>query len=257
MPRQSRKLSKTGIYHVMMRGNERKDIFQDEEDKTRFIDTLFEKKKDNAFSLYAYCAMDNHTHLLIKEEKDPIARIIKRIGTSYAHYYNRKHKRVGHVFQDRFKSEEIKSDGQLLEVIRYIHNNPVKANIVKNALEYKWSSYNEYINQKNSAFETDEMLEIFTKDRNRAIKLFKEFTMERVNNSFIDCDEQEPDNEFMKEQVIDILNKSKANLEDIKTNRTVREGIIRHLKFEKRYSVRQVAKLLDLNRNVVQRVKSE
>ena len=257
MPRQSRKLSKTGIYHVMMRGNERKDIFQDEEDKTRFIDTLFEKKKDNAFSLYAYCAMDNHTHLLIKEEKDPIARIIKRIGTSYAYYYNRKHKRVGHVFQDRFKSEEIKSDGQLLEVIRYIHNNPVKANIVKNALEYKWSSYNEYINQKNSAFETDEMLEIFTNDRNRAIKLFKEFTMERVNNSFIDCDEQEPDNEFMKEQVIDILNKSKANLEDIKTNRTVREGIILHLKFEKRYSVRQVAKLLDLNRNVVQRVKSE
>lgn len=157
----------------------------------------------------------------------------------------------------RFKSEEIKSDEQLLEVIRYIHNNPVKANIVKNALEYKWSSYNEYINQKNGTCETDNILEIFTKDRNRAIKLFKEFNMERVNNSLIDCDEQEPDNELIKEYVIDILNKSKTNLEDIKTNKTVREGIIRHLKFEKRYSVRQVAKLLDLNRNVVKRMKEE
>ena len=71
----------------MLRGNERKNIFSDDEDKIRFIDTLYYKKEDNAFCLYAYCIMDNHAHLIIKEQKDSISRIMKR--TSYAQYYNK------------------------------------------------------------------------------------------------------------------------------------------------------------------------
>ena len=87
-------LSKTQIYHVMLRGNEIKNIFADDEDKERFIDTLFEKKKTGEFLLYAYCIMDNHLHFVICEKGDSISRIMKRLAVSYAYYYNNKHKRT-------------------------------------------------------------------------------------------------------------------------------------------------------------------
>jgi REP element-mobilizing transposase RayT len=73
--------------------------------------------------------MDNHIHLVIKEGKDPIARIMKRIGTSYVYYFNKKYRRTGHVFQDRFRSENVKDDSYLLSVIRYVHQNPIKPGI--------------------------------------------------------------------------------------------------------------------------------
>lgn len=91
--------------------------------------------------------MDNHAHLLVNEGEDEISRIIKRIGTSYVYYFNKKYGRVGHLFQDRFKSEAIEDDSYLLAVVRYIHNNPVKAGIVKNASSYRWSSFNAYIEE--------------------------------------------------------------------------------------------------------------
>lgn len=150
MPRQRREISKTSVYHIMMRGNEKKDIFIDEEDKMKFIDILIEKKQDEAYYLYAYCLMNNHVHLIIKEGKDELSRIMKRINISYAHYFNDKYDRVGHIFQDRFRSEAIESEAYLLSAIRYIHMNPVKANVVKETSQYSWSSYNLYIDQSNN-----------------------------------------------------------------------------------------------------------
>lgn len=93
MPRQSRILSKSKTYHVMIRGNERKSIFIDEEDKFRFIQTLCEKNKNKQYFIYAYCLMDNHVHLLINEGNDEISRIMKRINVSYAYYFNKKYGR--------------------------------------------------------------------------------------------------------------------------------------------------------------------
>ncbi|MCC5468750.1 transposase, partial [Pelosinus sp. Bkl1] len=88
--------------------------------------------------------MDNHIHLIIKEGKDPIASIVKRIATSYSYYFNKKYKRIGHVFQERFKSENIEDESYLLAAIRYVHQNPVKPGI--GAVDgYKWSSYRDYI----------------------------------------------------------------------------------------------------------------
>ena len=104
MPRYPRRYSKTGIYHIMLRGNERKDIFVDKQDKKKFIMTVIQKKANEAFKLYAYCIMDNHLHLVIKEQNEPISQIVKKITTSYAYYFNNKYKRVGHLFQDRYRS---------------------------------------------------------------------------------------------------------------------------------------------------------
>ena len=100
MARQIRKKSGTGIYHVMLRGINRQDIFEDNEDYLQMT-SIF----------YAYCLMSNHLHLLIQEREDNISDIVKRIGVTYAHYFNKKYERNGHLFQDRFRSEPVDDIG--------------------------------------------------------------------------------------------------------------------------------------------------
>ena len=128
MPRPIRLKSETGIYHVMARGNRRKNIFHDDEDKNRFINILVQKKKDDRFTLLAFCIMDNHYHLLIREEKESLSSIMKMINSTYAVYYNNKYEGIGHVFQDRFRSEAIHNDAYLLNVTRYIDRKSTRLN---------------------------------------------------------------------------------------------------------------------------------
>ena len=89
--------------------------------------------------------MNNHIHLLIKEGQEELGTVFRRIGAKYVYWYNRKYSRRGHLFQDRYKSEVVEDDGYLLTVLRYIHQNPLKAGIVKNIEQYPWSSYQDYI----------------------------------------------------------------------------------------------------------------
>jgi len=158
----------------MLRGINRQDLFEDDEDKQRFIETLKTYKEKSGFSLYAYCLMSNHIHLLLKEEKEPISLIIKRISSSYVYYYNWKHSRCGHLFQERFKSEVVEDDSYLLTVLRYIHQNPVKAKIIKEIEKYKWSSYNEYTCESKMV-DTNYALAIFAEEKVAAIKSFINF----------------------------------------------------------------------------------
>lgn len=151
MPRLMRLKGEFSTYHIVLRGNERKNIFTSDEDKLRFLTTLERMRNKYNFLLYCYCLMDNHVHLLINDNGNDISKIIKSINISYVYYFNRTYRRCGHLFQDRFKSELIDSDRYLLEVSRYIHNNPVKAGVVKIPSEYKWSSYNAIIGRKGNA----------------------------------------------------------------------------------------------------------
>ena len=105
MPRQERKKSKTGIYHVMLRGINQQTIFEDEEDNQRFLQTLKDYQEKSGYIIYAYCLMGNHIHLLMKEGEEDIGLAFKRIGVSYVYWYNWKYERRGHLFQGRFKSE--------------------------------------------------------------------------------------------------------------------------------------------------------
>jgi len=127
--RGAREKSGSGIYHIMLRGINQQDIFEDDEDRQRFIKTLGRVKKETDIEIFAYCLMNNHIHLLIKEKNDEVSKIIKKIGTSYVYYFNWKNERSGHLFQDRYKSEVVESDEYLYTVIRYIHHNPVKAGL--------------------------------------------------------------------------------------------------------------------------------
>lgn len=147
MPRQARIKSKSGIYHTMLRGINQQQIFEEKEDYEKFIQVLSDCKAISKFKLYAYCLMGNHIHLLIKPENEPIEQIFKRIGGRFIYWYNVKYQRTGHLFQDRFKSEPVEDDSYFLTVLRYIHQNPVKAGICKNPENYQYSSFNEYLTE--------------------------------------------------------------------------------------------------------------
>ena len=153
MARLARRQSGTGIYHVMLRGNNRQDIFEDEEDYRRMLSCLrglCERYDDNGTRLpslctiYAYCLMSNHIHLLIQEREESIGDTIKRLGVAYARYYNKKYNRNGHLFQDRFRSEPVNDMSYFLVLLRYIHQNPIKAGLTDNLNDYPWSSWREY-----------------------------------------------------------------------------------------------------------------
>jgi len=145
MPRVPRKRSKSGIYHVIMRGINRQSIFEEEEDYSKFIQIIQKYKDVCEYRLYAYCLMGNHLHLLLMEGKEPLEQVMRRICGSYVFWYNRKYGRMGCLFQDRYKSEPIEDDAYFLTVLRYIYQNPVKAGLVTSVEKYKWSNYNEYI----------------------------------------------------------------------------------------------------------------
>ena len=144
MARALRRKSESGIYHVMMRGVNKLLIFVNDADKMRFLDILTACKEISGFELYAYCLMGNHVHLLIGVKDEPLEKIVKRINNRYVYWFNLAHDRVGHMFQDRFKSEPVDDDNYFLTVLRYILQNPVKAGFCRKLSDYEWSSYADY-----------------------------------------------------------------------------------------------------------------
>ena len=154
MPRQSRETSATCVYHVILRGVNKQQIFEDDDDYMRFLSVLrrqtqpFDDDKGQFIPprcyVYAYCLMGNHVHLLIKEGSEAIGDTMKRIASSYVYYYNHKYDRVGHLFQERFKSQPVNDFTYFITLLRYIHQNPLKASLVENIQNYAWSSWMEY-----------------------------------------------------------------------------------------------------------------
>ena len=129
------------VYHVMARGNNRENILGDESNKTLFLEAVRKYQKRFEFKIYAYAIMDNHFHVIVEcERKNNISRVMQPILLSYSCYYRNRNKYVGHVWQGRFKSKVIETEEYILECIDYIHQNPVKSNIVNSAGEYLWSS---------------------------------------------------------------------------------------------------------------------
>jgi len=147
MPREARIMSTTGYYHIIMRGQNKEYIFKSEVHKEYFMKSLNIIEKEEKLSIVAWCLMDNHVHLIIKTEPEMLAIVFKRLNIKYAMYYHRRNKSLGHVFQDRFISEPIESDKYLMNVIRYVHYNPIKARMIKKIEKYRWSSYNHYMTQ--------------------------------------------------------------------------------------------------------------
>jgi putative transposase len=179
VPRTARDRSSSGMYHIMLRGTNRQEIFHDDEDHDRFLETLDRYSKKRKMKVYGWCLMGNHVHLLVGEGEEDISATIKRMGISYAWFYNRKYNTIGHLFQDRFKSEKVDSDDYLMTVIRYIHQNPVKAGIVKKAAEWKWSSCGGYYGKTYypvGLLDVDLILGMISEKRETAIEQFILYT---------------------------------------------------------------------------------
>lgn len=138
-----RKKSKSNIYHVVARGTGKQIIFEDENDK-HFLHALLNKHLHMySVVIYAWCFMDNHIHILLRGEIESVSKSLKLAFELYAMTFNKKYKRSGHLFQEAFKSEPIDNDSHFLSALRYIHQNPIKANLSRTCC-FSWSSFNEY-----------------------------------------------------------------------------------------------------------------
>lgn len=242
----------------MIRGNERKNIFLDEEDKMRFMEILFAKKQEKKFFLHAYCLMDNHVHLLLSEGSQDVATVMKRINVSYVSYFNKKYKRVGHLMQDRFRSEPVENDQYAIALARYIHQNPVKARVVQSVGEYKWSSYPAYLNQNkypSTELETDIILGIFSPDKKIALKQFAEYMNEPGQEAFIDIS---PEVEVMDEKEARELFQSMLQERGIEPKSDLKTElpaeIIKVFKAKTNLSIRKIADIVGLNKDKVNKI---
>lgn len=144
MPRIPRKPSESGFYHVFSRGSGRQIIFEDASDNERFLTFLADSLKGSGISLHAFCLMSNHYHLVVQSQLAPLSDFAYTLNGNYARYFNKVHNHVGHLFQDRFRSEPIDNDEYFLAAIRYVHRNPVEAGLTSTCA-YPWSSYTAYI----------------------------------------------------------------------------------------------------------------
>lgn len=149
MPRLPRKSYETSFYHIIVQGIKKEYIFNKDIMIKKYIELLNNEVKDYKIQILAYCIMNNHAHILLYTEKiSQMSIYMHNVNQKFAQFYNYINSdRVGYVFRDRFKSEPIFTDQSLIRCIRYIHNNPVKANMVKDAMDYKYSSYKNYCNK--------------------------------------------------------------------------------------------------------------
>jgi len=143
MPRTPRITMENACYHIITRGNQKQLVFKDRKDYDKYLSLLLKYKKLYQFKLYCFCLMPNHVHLII-EVKEPtmLCKIMKCLNLSYTLYFNFKYEKVGHLWQDRFKSKVIEKDAYLFECINYIEANPIRASLASDLTKYPWSSYN-------------------------------------------------------------------------------------------------------------------
>jgi len=247
MARQARKRSSTGIYHVMLRGIDRKDIFLDDEDRRKFLESIIKAKKKGKFKIYGYCLMDNHIHMLIKEDEE-IGKIIKRITVGYVGWHNKRHERTGHLFQNRYLSEPVETEDYFITVLRYIHQNPIKAGIVSRLSDYKWSSYGKYrlVYQRQKSFISGDLTEAY-------FKTFKEFKDYMKANNIDKCLEYNIVKRHNDKTLGEIINK-KYDIKKIdKSPIKKRNKLIHKIYDEQKTSIRQLSRVLGLGKTVVER----
>lgn len=226
----------------MTRGINKNKIFKSISDKQKLINIIREKLNEVDCKVYAYCVMDNHLHLLLNSSIENLSLFMKKINISYAMYYNSKNDRIGPVFQDRFKSETILNDRYFYGVIRYIHNNPVKANIVAKPEKYNWSSMSEYIGDKADIVHING-IQLIQKSFETESSFMKFHQIQDEHNYLEIEEEDELKNIKLSEKIIKNY-LEEVNLKDINELIDKNELIIRLLK-TKQYSYRKIAELVE------------
>lgn len=247
MPRISRTTYPKGFFHIMSQGIEKNKIFKTNKEKEKYIELMEKYLKDYDIRIIAYCVMTNHVHILIyTNDVLEISKYMKVLNSSYGTFYNKINDRVGFVYRNRFQSQYIYDNSYLKNCIKYIHMNPVKANIVKEESDYKYSSYNNYIDDKqNSIISKQKIIEIFQKEE--YINEFKELKDEEIE--IIDIDREE---ENFKVAVKKYLLEKNTDLRKIKDSDNDLINFCKILK-ERGYRQKQISKLLEISESVLSR----
>jgi putative transposase len=163
------------VYHVTCRGNERRPVFRDDVDREQYLDRLRHYRTRLRFRLLAYCLMSNHVHLVLRSGDVPLSRIMGPLLSSYAQWFNRRHERTGHLFQDRYKAFLVQEGRYFVSLVRYVHRNPVQAKLVTDARDYPWSSDRFFRAGKGPSWmDLDEALSNLARDRRAATRRYSE-----------------------------------------------------------------------------------
>lgn len=252
MPRKARVLSESGYYHVMLRGNEQHAIFLDDHDRKKYLKLLAMQVEKGYMSVYAYCLMDNHLHLLVYDKNNMLASGMHSIGVAYAAYFNKKYARVGHLFQDRFKSEVIEDEAYLFAALRYIHQNPVRAGMCERVEDYQWSSDGFHRNPDQTTFVCTDILTLIAKDKKKSNAEYCQLMEIEENVEFIDI--RKPlrsqhdvtslvEEEMKQAGIIDVHDKVSLDQKIL---------IVQKLYREHGLSMRQIAEQLGISKGSVQ-----
>jgi len=168
------------LYHVTSRGDRREDIYEDDEDRRAFLSVLEQVCETYNWCCHAYCLMSNHYHLLVETPDANLSKGMRQLNGLYTQRFNRTHRRVGHVFQGRYKAILVEKESYLLELARYIVLNPVRAGMVRSAKDWPWSSYRATVGQTKAGkgLTVDWLLAAFAKRKATAIERYKKFVAE-------------------------------------------------------------------------------
>ncbi len=243
LPRQARNIHESGYRHVIIRGIGKQILFEDDHDNIFFLRILERYSKETDVSVCAYCLMENHAHLLIYDHATNTSLLMKKIGVCYSAYFNDKYERTGHLFQDRYKCENINDDRYYLTALRYILRNPEKAGICATD-KYRWSSYHAYGDE--SSFLEQSFTQELIKDKQE----YHNFIMTDNHDSCMEFAGRK-DDAWAKDIVEKIIGVSSGTLIQ-NYGRCERDQALRLLKSEG-LSIRQIERLTGINRGVIQK----
>ena len=238
MPRKIRDTGSTGWSHIIIRGINRENLFYDDADYVRFQSTVKRFQEECGAEIPVICLMSNHVHFLLHVPNGSFAQFMKKITVSYAIYYNKKYERVGHVFQDRFRSEPVNDEKYLLTVARYIYQNPQRAGICS-AAEYPYTLLSQD-GILSGYFDTESSL--------------REFLNAENNDRCLEYDSNGsyPDADVLKMLSSMIGSDNPQLLQSV--DKALRDDILCDLK-SSGISIRQISRLTGINRNIIQRAK--
>lgn len=249
MPRLARKYLESCFCHVITQGINREYIFKGENLKEAYKRLIKKNLEDTNIKILAYCIMDNHAHILMHTEKiENMTTFMRKTNTSYGMLYNKINGRVGYVFRDRYYTQMIKNEEQLLNCLVYIHNNPIKANIVKRKNEYKYSSYNEYLGKKELL--TDDGIKLVF---GSAKKYEDTFQMIHKNDNILDIMDIR-ENEESGKIIEKYLGKQCKNIDDIINDKERFSELLLELRFKSGKSLREMSKIFGINKDKLNKI---
>ncbi len=167
------------LYHVMCRGNQGQSIFRDDRDRQRYVELLKESRQRFGYRLYAYVLMGNHVHQLIEIGQTPLSKVMQNILFRYTRYWNARYRKIGHLFQGRYKAILCEKESYLLELIRYLHLNPVRSKMVRDPGRYGWSSHKAYLEGDGKGWiAVEEVLPLWGRSRSQAVRAYGRFVQD-------------------------------------------------------------------------------